>query len=143
MIYAEIIIVIMLGIVVLLALFCITLYLYLCNKNKYFYTETNQGRDLIKLLSEMDKIVDREQFLTTRNADLRKMIDERRNYYVMNNAVAFELDSLRSDYMDIITEQEELKLQKDKCQKEIDTIIDGLPKKYKNILNYNWKQFKE
>lgn len=141
----EISILILLGIVLSIILICIILYFCLDNnldnKYKYLYTETDQGYDLIKLLSEMDKILDREQFLTNRSADLRKMIDERRKYFIITNDVANELNSLRSDYMDVVTEYEELMQQKNKCQKDIDILIYKLPKKYKDALNYNWRQF--
>lgn len=140
---AETAIIVLLATLLFAILIGIIMYFCLDNKYRYFYTETDQGYDLLKLLNEKDKILSKEQFLTIRGADLRKMVDDRRKYYILNSAVAFELDSLRSDYMEVVAEYEELMQQKNSCQKAIDELVYNLPKKYQDAINYNWRQFKE
>lgn len=108
------------------------------HRYKKFYQNTEEGHLLYKLLVQKSTIEIRYDFWSAKMTSLESMID-RRTYYPQDALNGIELTELRKEYSDITVYLEKLLIAFGAIENQINTLVASLPKKYKDILNYNYR----
>lgn len=138
----DICIVVLIAIFVLMNLayivgFCVTAWRY-----KKFYETTEEGRKLYCAQYELDRLGSKHDFIKNRMSELRDKINEYTTYMPDENENREILRELKLQYH---YNNEELKWTKEAMadrRKLIDEVVAALPKKYSDILEYDWTNVK-
>ena len=109
------------------------------HRYKKFYQNTEEGHLLYKLLEQKSEIQHNYDLWSARISSLEAMIDKRSNYYPQDALNDIELVELRKEYSNIIIYLEKLLVAFGNIENLINTLVASLPKKYKDILDYNYR----
>lgn len=107
-----------------------------------FYETTEEGRRLYCVQYELDCLGSKHDFIKNRMSELRDKINEYSTYMPDENENREILRELKLQYH---YNNEELKWTKEAMEdreKLIDEMISALPKKYRGIWEYDWRNAK-
>lgn len=109
---------------------------------KKFYETTEEGREFYCALYTKDRLGSRHDWLVNRMSELRDKIDEFETYFPEESrekASVYEMKTRYKEYSDELYRTKEA--MKDWSER-IDKMVAALPKKYDEILEYNWANAK-
>lgn len=138
----EICIIVLITTVVLMYLVYAVGFCILTRRYKKFYETTEEGRKLYCVQYKLDRLGSKHDFIKNRMSELRDKINEYSTYMPEENENREILRELKLQYH---YNNEELKWTKEAMadlEKLIDKIVAELPKKYSDILEYNWTNAK-
>lgn len=142
----EIVITIFCGIVTALFLgsilvYCIGETIFVNRYNK-FYETTEEGRKLYCARYMLDLLKLRKCGFIKNQMQLRDKIDEYITYMPNDNENGEILRGLKLQYKYNVEELKRINQRIKDSEKQIEKMIADLPKKYKGILEYNWRNAK-
>lgn len=142
MYWFEICIIVLIAVYVLLILtyavgFCILSWRY-----KNFYETTEEGKKLYCALYTKDRLGSKHDWLVNRMTELRDKIDEFEAYFPEESHEKAFLNGMKIQYKEYSDELYRTKEAMADWRKRIDEMVAALPKKYRGILEYNWKNAK-
>lgn len=114
----------------------------LSHRYKKFYETTEEGRKLYCALYTLDRLGSKHDWLINRMQDLRDEIDKINYYFPDECREKSFLVDMKNEYKE---RSEELGRVKDEIaylSERINKIVAALPKKYRDILEYNWEDAK-
>ena len=109
----------------------------LARRYKRFYETTEEGKKLYCALYTKDHLGSRKAWLANQMCELRDKIDELESYFPDECYEKIFLMKVR--YKGYFEELDRTKKAMEDWQGRIDKMVAALPKKYKGILEYNWK----
>ena len=112
----------------------------LARRYKKFYETTEEGKKLYHALYTKDRLGSRHDWLVNQLQELRDKIDEFESYFPDECYDKIFLMKIR--YKGYSEELTNIKRAMEDCGNRINEIVATLPKKYKGILEYNWKNAK-
>lgn len=127
--------------IILLFIVCLISLFHIEWKYKKFYFTTEEGKRLYKLLNERDIIENTYTFWNNRLTALESLIDKS-CYYPDDSINLDKVTNMRKEYLEVTLYLEELLMSHVLCDSKIKELVASLPKKYKHILEYNWKAIK-
>lgn len=142
MYWFDICVIVLSAIFVLINLACIVGFCVTTWRYKKFYETTEEGRKLYCAQYELDRLGNKHDFIKNRMSELRDKINEYTTYMPDENENREILRELKIQYH---YNNEELKWTKEAMadrRKLIDEVVAELPKKYSDILEYDWTNVK-
>lgn len=142
----EIVITIFCGIVTALFLgsilvYCIGETIFVNRYNK-FYETTEEGRKLYCALYTKDRLGSKHDWLVNRMSELRDKINEYEHYFPDEYYEKDVIRGMKARYKEYSDELYRTKEAMTDWGKRIDEMVAALPKKYSDILEYNWTNAK-
>ena len=138
----EICIVVLCAVVVLMYLVCAVGFCVLARRYKKFYETTEEGRELYCALYAKDRLGSRCDWLVNRMSELRDKIDLLETYFPEESREKASVHEMKARYKEYSDELYRTKEAMIDWGKRIEKIVAALPKKYSDILEYNWANAK-
>lgn len=138
----EICIIVLCIVVVLMYLVCAVGFCVLARRYKKFYETTEEGRELYCALYTKDRLGSRHDWLVNRMSELRDKIGEFETYFPEESCEKASVHEMKTRYKEYSDELYRTKEMIKDWSKRIDKIVAALPKKYDEILEYNWANAK-
>lgn len=142
MYWFEICIIVLIAVYVLLILTCAVGFCILSWRYKKFYETTEEGRKLYCALYTKDRLGSKHDWLVNRMSKLRDKIDECEHYFPDERYEKNVIHGMKIQYKEYSDELYRTKEAMADWGKRIDEMVATLPKKYNEILEYNWKNAK-
>lgn len=111
----------------------------LARRYKKFYETTEEGKKLYCALYTKDRLGSKHDWLVNQMRELRDRIDEFESYFPDECDERAFLRGMKVRYKEYSDEFARTKEAMTDWQKRIDEMVAALPKKYRGILEYNWK----
>lgn len=127
---------------VLTIVYCLTGIGVLSHRYKKFYETTEEGKKLYCALYTKDRLGSQHDWLVNQMSELRDKIDEFEFYFPEECAEKAFLHGMKVRYKEYSDELYRTKEAMRDWEKRIDEMVAALPKKYKGILEYNWRNAK-
>ena len=109
---------------------------------KKFYETTEEGRELYCALYTKDRLGSRHDWLVNRMSELRDKIDEFETYFPEESREKASIHEMKARYKEYSDELYRTKEAMKDWSERIDKMVAALPKKYSDILEYNWEDAK-
>ena len=138
----EICIVVLCAVVVLICLICPVGFCMLARRYKKFYETTEEGRELYRALYTKDRLGSRCDWLVNRMSELRDKINEFEAYFPEESREKASIHAMKARYKEYSDELYHTKEAMKDWSERIDKMVAALPKKYDEILEYNWANAK-
>lgn len=138
----EICIVVLIAVYVLMVLACVVDFYILTWSYKKFYETTEEGRKLYCALYTLDRLRSKHEWLVNRMQDLRDEIDKITRYFPDECKEKLSLVDMKNEYKERTHELGRVQDEETYLSEKINKIVAALPKKYRDILEYNWKNAK-
>ena len=114
----------------------------LSHRYKKFYETTEEGRELYCALYTKDRLGSKHDWLVNRMSELRDKINEFEAYFPEESHEKASIHEMKARYKEYSDELYRTKEAMADWGKRIDEMVAALPKKYDEILEYNWKNAK-
>ena len=138
----EICIIVLCVVVVLMYLVCAVGFCVLTRRYKKFYETTEEGRELYCALYTKDRLGSKHDWLVNRMSELRDKINEFEAYFPEESHEKAFIHGMKALYKEYSDELYRTKEAMADWGKRIDEMVAALPKKYDEILEYNWRNAK-
>lgn len=138
----EICIVVLCAVVVLMYLVCAVGFCVFARRYKKFYETTEEGGNLYYALYTKDRLGSKHDWLVNRMSELRDKIDEFETYFPEESHEKASIHGMKARYKEYSDELYHTKEAMADWSKQIDEMVAALPKKYSDILEYNWRNAK-
>ena len=138
----EICIIILCIVVVLMYLVYAVGFCVLARRYEKFYETTEEGRELYCALYTKDRLGSKHDWLVNQMRELRDKIDEFEFYFPEERSEKAFLHGMRVRYKEYSDELYRTKEAMKDWSERIDKMVAALPKKYDEILEYNWANAK-
>lgn len=138
----EICIIVLCAVVISLYLVCAVGFCVLARRYKKFYETTEEGRNLYCALYTKDRLGSRHDWLVNRMSELRDKIDEFETYFPEESREKASIHEMKARYKEYSDELYRTKEAMKDWSERIDKMVAALPKKYSDILEYNWANAK-
>ena len=138
----EICIIVLCAVVVLMYLACTVSFCILTRRYKKFYETTEEGRKLYCALYTKDRLGSKHDWLVNRMSELRDKINEYEHYFSDEYYEKDVMRGMKARYKEYSDELYRTKEAMTDWGKRIDEMVAALPKKYSDILEYNWTNAK-
>ena len=138
----EICIVVLCAVVVLMYLVCAVGFCVLARRYKKFYETTEEGRELYFALYTKDRLGSKHDWLVNRMSELRDKIDVLETYFPEESREKASVHEMKARYKEYSDELYRTKEAMKDWSERIDKMVAALPKKYSDILEYNWANAK-
>ena len=138
----EICIVVLCAVVVLMYLVCAVGFCVLARRYKKFYETTEEGRNLYYALYTKDRLGSKHDWLVNRMSELRDKIDVLETYFPEESREKASVHEMKARYKEYSDELYRTKEAMKDWSERIDKMVAALPKKYSDILEYNWANAK-
>lgn len=138
----EICIIVLCAVVVLMYLACTVSFCILTRRYKKFYETTEEGRKLYCALYTKDRLGSKHDWLVNRMSELRDKINEYEHYFPDEYYEKDVMRGMKARYKEYSDELYRTKEAMTDWGKRIDEMVAALPKKYSDILEYNWTNAK-
>lgn len=142
MYWFEICIIVLCVVVVLMYLVCAVGFCVLARRYKKFYETTEEGRELYCALYTKDRLGSKHDWLVNRMSELRDKIDEFETYFPEESREKASVHEMKTRYKEYSDELYRTKEAMKDWSERIDKMVAALPKKYNEILEYNWANAK-
>lgn len=135
-------------IIVLISIYVLMIPIYLVGifilnwRYKKFYENTEEGRKLYCALYTKDRLGSKHDWLVNRMSELRDKIDEFETYFPEESCEKASMHGMKVRYKEYSDELYRTKETMKDWSERIDKMIAALPKKYSDILEYNWANAK-
>lgn len=138
----DICIIVLIVILVLMYLACAVDFYINVWRYKKFYENTEEGRELYCALYTKDRLGSRHDWLVNRMSELRDKIDEFETYFPEESREKASVHEMKTRYKEYSDELYRTKEAMKDWSERIDKMVAALPKKYDEILEYNWANAK-
>ena len=138
----EICIIVLITTVVLMYLVCAVDFCVLARRYKKFYETTEEGRELYYALYTKDRLGSKHDWLVNRMSELRDKINEFEAYFPEESREKASMHGMKALYKEYSDELYRTKEAMKDWSERIDKMVAALPKKYSDILEYNWENAK-
>ena len=138
----EICIIVLIAVFVLMVLACTVGFYTLTWRYEKFYETTEEGRNLYCALYTKDRLGCRHDWLVNRMSELRDKIDEFETYFPEESREKASVHEMKTRYKEYSDELYRTKEAMKDWSERIDKMVAALPKKYDEILEYNWANAK-
>ena len=138
----EICIIVWCVVVVLMYLVYAVRFCVLARRYKKFYETTEEGRELYCALYTKDRLGSRHDWLVNQIRELRDKIDEFEHYFPDECNEKASIHEMKARYKEYSDELYRTKEAMKDWSERIDKMVAALPKKYSDILEYNWEDAK-
>ena len=138
----EICIVVLIFVYILMISICVGGVLILNRRYKKFYETTEEGRELYCALYTKDRLGSRHDWLVNRMSELRDKIDVLETYFPEESREKASVHEMKTRYKEYSDELYRTKEAMKDWSERIDKMVAALPKKYSDILEYNWANAK-
>lgn len=127
---------------VLTIVYCLTGIGVLSHRYKKFYETTEEGKKLYCALYTKDRLGSQHDWLVNQMSELRDKIDEFEFYFPEECAEKAFLHGMKVRYKEYSDELYRTKEAMRDWSERINKMVAALPKKYSDILEYNWTNAK-
>lgn len=138
----EMIIFIVCGVVYITVAICFSSEGVLAHRYKKFYETTEEGRKLYLALYTKDRLGAKHDWLVNRMDELRDKIDDFEAYFPDEPYENDVIRGMKVQYKEYSDELYRTKEEMKDWNKQIDEMVAALPKKYSDILEYDWANAK-
>lgn len=138
----DICIIVLIVILVLMYLTCAVDFYINVWRYKKFYETTEEGRELYCALYTKDRLGSRHDWLVNRMSELRDKINEFEAYFPEESREKASIHGMKARYKEYSDELYRTKEEMKDWSERIDKMVAALPKKYSDILEYNWANAK-
>ena len=138
----EICIIVLCTVVVLMYLVYAVGFCVLARRYKKFYETTEEGRELYFALYTKDRLGSKHDWLVNRMSELRDKINEFEAYFPEESHEKASIHGMKALYKEYSDELYRTKEMIKDWSERIDKMVAALPKKYSDILEYNWEDAK-
>ena len=138
----EICIIVLCIVVVLMYLVYAVGFCVLARRYKKFYETTEEGRELYFALYTKDRLGSRHDWLVNRMSELRDKIDVLETYFPEESREKASVHGMKTQYKEYSDELYRTREMIKDWSERIDKTVAALPKKYRDILEYNWANAK-
>ena len=138
----EICIIVLCVVVVLMYLVCAVGFCVLARRYKKFYETTEEGKKLYCALYTKDRLGSKHDWLVNKIRELRDKIDEFEHYFPDECNEKASIHEMKARYKEYSDELYRTKEAMKDWSERIDKMVAALPKKYSDILEYNWANAK-
>lgn len=138
----EICIIVLVAVIVSMYLACAVDFYITTWRYKKFYETTEEGRNLYCALYTKDRLGSRHDWLVNRMSELRDKIDEFETYFPEESREKASINEMKARYKEYSDELYRTKEAMKDWSERIDRMVAALPKKYSDILEYNWANAK-
>ena len=138
----EICIVVLCAVVVLICLICPVGFCMLARRYKKFYETTEEGRKLYCALYAKDRLGSRHDWLVNRMSELRDKIDLLETYFPEESREKASVHGMKTRYKEYSYELYRTREMIKDWSERVNKTVAALPKKYRDILEYNWEDAK-
>ena len=138
----EIIIFIVCGVVLFTVAICFSSDGVLAHRYKKFYETTEEGRKLYLALYTKDRLGSKHDWLVNRMSELRDKIGEFETYFPEESREKASVHEMKARYKEYSDELYRTKEAMKDWSERIDKMVAALPKKYSEILEYDWANAK-
>ena len=138
----EICIIILMVLFVLVVIICVAGSYIITWRYKKFYETTEEGRELYCALYTKDRLGSRHDWLVNRMSELRDKIDVLETYFPEESREKASVHEMKTRYKEYSDELYRTKEAMKDWSERIDKMVAALPKKYSDILEYNWANAK-
>lgn len=138
----EICIIVLVAVIVSMYLACAVDFYITTWRYKKFYETTEEGRNLYCALYTKDRLGSRHDWLVNRMSELRDKIDEFETYFPEESREKASVHEMKARYKEYSDELYRTKEAMKDWSERIDKMVAALPKKYDEILEYNWANAK-
>ncbi len=114
----------------------------LTRRYKKFYETTEEGRNLYYALYTKDRLGSKHDWLVNRMSELRDKINEFEHYFPDECNEKASIHEMKARYKEYSDELYRTKEAMKDWSERIDKMVAALPKKYRDILEYNWEDAK-
>lgn len=135
----ETILLVLSGGVLGLMTICIAGNIILARRYKKFFETTEEGKRLYCALCTKDKLGSKHDRLLNQMYEVRDRIDELEYYFPEVSQDSQPLCRLKAQYKDYSDELDRTRESMVRLENYIKETVDTLPKKYRGVLEYNWK----
>lgn len=138
----EICIIVLVAVIVSMYLACAVDFYITTWRYKKLYETTEEGRNLYCALYTKDRLGSRHDWLVNRMSELRDKIDEFETYFPEESREKASVHEMKARYKEYSDELYRTKEAMKDWSERIDKMVAALPKKYNEILEYNWANAK-
>lgn len=138
----EICIIVLVAVIVSMYLACAVDFYITTWRYKKFYETTEEGRELYCALYTKDRLGSRHDWLVNRMSELRDKIGEFETYFPEESREKASVHEMKARYKEYSDELYRTKEAMKDWSERIDKMVAALPKKYDEILEYNWRNAK-
>lgn len=138
----EICIIVLCVVVALMYLACAVDFYITTWRYKKFYETTEEGRELYCALYTKDRLGSKHDWLVNRMSELRDKIDVLETYFPEESREKASVHEMKARYKEYSDELYRTKEAMKDWSEQIDKMVAALPKKYSDILEYNWANAK-
>ena len=138
----DICIIVLVAVIVLMYLACAVGFCVLARRYKKFYETTEEGRKLYYALYTKDRLGSKHDWLVNRMDELRDKIDLFETYFPEESREKASIHEMKARYKEYYDELYRTKEAMKDWSERINKMVAALPKKYSDILEYNWANAK-
>lgn len=138
----EICIIVLVAVIVSMYLACAVDFYITTWRYKKFYETTEEGRELYCALYTKDRLGSKHDWLVNRMSELRDKINEFEAYFPEESHEKASIQEMKTRYKEYSDELYRTKEAMKDWSERIDKMVAALPKKYNEILEYNWANAK-
>ena len=138
----EICIIILMVLFALVVIICVAGFYIITWRYKKFYETTEEGKKLYCALYTKDRLGSKHDWLVNQMRELRDKIDEFEAYFPEESHEKASIHGMKALYKEYSDELYYTKEAMKDWSERIDKMVAALPKKYDEILEYNWRNAK-
>ena len=138
----EICIIILMVLFALVVIICVEGSYIITWRYKKFYETTEEGKKLYCALYTKDRLGSKHDWLVNQMRELRDKIDEFEAYFPEESREKASVHEIKTRYKEYSDELYRTKEAMKDWSERIDKTVAALPKKYDEILEYNWEDAK-
>lgn len=138
----EICIIILMVLFALVVIICVVGSYIITWRYKKFYETTEEGKKLYCALYTKDRLGSKHDWLVNQMRELRDKIDEFEFYFPEESSEKVFLHGMKVRYKEYSDELYRTKEAMADWSERINRMVAALPKKYNEILEYNWANAK-
>lgn len=138
----EICIIVLMVLFALVVIICVAGSYIITWRYKKFYETTEEGRELYCALYTKDRLGSKHDWLVNRMSELRDKINEFEAYFPEESHEKASIHGMKALYKEYSDELYRTKEAMKGWSERIDKMVAALPKKYDEILEYNWANAK-
>ena len=135
----EICIIILMVLFALVVIICVAGFCVLTRRYKKFYETTEEGKKLYCALYTKDRLGSKHDWLVNQIRELRDKIYEFEHYFPDECNEKASIHEMKARYKEYSDELYRTKEAMKDWSERIDKMVTALPKKYSDILEYNWE----
>ena len=138
----EICIIILMVLFALVVIICVAGFYIITWRYKKFYETTEEGKKLYCALYTKDRLGSKHDWLVNQMRELRDKINEFEAYFPEESHEKASIHGMKALYKEYSDELHYTKEAMKDWSERIDKMVAALPKKYSDILEYNWANAK-